>query len=157
MFERFTKEARAVVVEATRQASEERGDLHIGTEHLLIGVPTGRSAAAVALGWTSGDLIGALADLERADLERAGIVADFGQLPPSPARNKHLPLTGGAKESLARSLEIAIELRHHHIGPDHILSALAQGSPADRAVRMMRHLDIDPRVVAATARGVLVR
>jgi Clp amino terminal domain, pathogenicity island component len=48
MFERFTAEARAVVVRAQEEARSLRHD-YIGTEHLLLGVLAGRGTAGASL------------------------------------------------------------------------------------------------------------
>jgi ATP-dependent Clp protease ATP-binding subunit ClpA len=150
MVERFPRASKRAVVEAER-AARERGDSHIGTEHLFIGAVTVGTDAAQSYGWTGARVSGALADMERRDLASIGVIADVGDHLPPLRRRRHLPFTDGAKESLKRSLAIASSRGDRWICPDHILAALAERRPFDPAVRLMIHLDVDPSEVARRA------
>jgi ATP-dependent Clp protease ATP-binding subunit ClpA len=149
MFERFTKEARAVVVQAQVEA---RGLHHpfIGTEHLLLAMLTaGTGPGAQALRDR---------DLDAADMRRrlAGIVGQAGdELDPAalatlgidldevrrateasfgpgaldargrgPAPKGHIPFSKRAKKALELSLREALRLGHNHIGTGHVLLGL---------------------------------
>jgi ATP-dependent Clp protease ATP-binding subunit ClpA len=149
MFERFSKEARAVVV----GAQEEARRLHhqsIGTEHLLLAL------------LTSGDGPGGQAlrerDLDAADIRRRVVTlvdppgddldpealatlgidleqvrrvteASFGPgaldaRGRKPSKTGHIPFSGRAKKVLELSLREAVRLGHNHIGTGHVLLGL---------------------------------
>ncbi|MFC4949807.1 Clp protease N-terminal domain-containing protein [Pseudonocardia sp. GCM10023141] len=110
MFERFTGEARQVVVLAQEEARN-RNHNYTGTEHLLLGflalpgdVPAVR--ALRSLGFTREQLV--------ADVERI-----IGQ--GTKALKGHIPFTPRAKKVLELSLREAIRLGVNHIGPEHLL------------------------------------
>ena len=113
MFERFTAEARSVVVRAQEEA---RGLQHnyIGTEHILLGLlamPT--SVAAKAL-----RNLGVTAATVRGGIEEA---VGKGQKESPPG---HIPFSKRAKKVLELSLREALQLKHNYIGTEHILLAL---------------------------------
>jgi ATP-dependent Clp protease ATP-binding subunit ClpA len=152
MFERFTKEARDVVVGAQREARRLGHDC-VGTEHVLLGLlqADGIPARVLAgLGVTAGAVerevlaFGRSGPFGAADAEALGAIgidldevrrrleASFGPgaLRWRPGRRGHRrgPLPGGhipfsprAKKVLELSLREAVRLKHHHIGPEHIL------------------------------------
>jgi ATP-dependent Clp protease ATP-binding subunit ClpA len=152
MFERFTGEARQVVVEAQEEARTRAAD-EIRTEHLLAAVYTVHDDLALAvldeLGVDGADV---LRDLERGGppptldaeaLSTIGIDLDevrrqveeaFGPgaldrtraaLGGSPGRLPgHIPFDGPAKKALGLSLREAIHLGHDRIGAAHILLGL---------------------------------
>jgi ATP-dependent Clp protease ATP-binding subunit ClpA len=64
MFERFTKDARQVVVDARSQARQ-LGNRHVGTEHLLLALMEGDSGSAVLLRDTGLTQDGVRAAIER--------------------------------------------------------------------------------------------
>jgi ATP-dependent Clp protease ATP-binding subunit ClpA len=100
MFERFTKAAREVVVNAVAIA-DDRGDSRVGTEHLLAGVAATSSRAAEVLdrlGAGPEQVKTAISDLDRTALAAVGIDQDSVRL--GPAGNewrrtkRHIPFTG---------------------------------------------------------------
>jgi ATP-dependent Clp protease ATP-binding subunit ClpA len=111
MFERFSGEARHVVV----SAQEEARDLdhnYIGTEHLLLGLLTSDSlanASLKALGYTH-------------DNVQAKVEEIVGRGKASPGG--HIPFTPRAKKVLELSLREALQLKHNYIGTEHILLGL---------------------------------
>jgi ATP-dependent Clp protease ATP-binding subunit ClpC len=113
MFERFTAEARSVVVRAQEEARGLQHD-YIGTEHILLGLfsmPTSAAARALRnLGVTAAAV-------------RAGVEETVGrgkkEAPPG-----HIPFTKRAKKVLELSLREALQLKHNYIGTEHILLAL---------------------------------
>ncbi|GAA4083538.1 Clp protease N-terminal domain-containing protein [Actinomadura miaoliensis] len=147
MFERFTKDARAVVVLAQEEAARELGHRHIGPEHLLLALVQDAGPAGRALrghGLEAHDLRSRLArtttggdPLDPEALRSIGIDLDavrqaaeesFGagalDAPPGrwrPGRRSHVPFTKGAKKSLELSLRHALRLKHKSIGTGHIL------------------------------------
>jgi ATP-dependent Clp protease ATP-binding subunit ClpC len=113
MFERFTAEARTVVVRAQEEARLLRHN-SIGTEHILLGLftmPTSIAARALRnLGVT-------------ASAVRTGIEESVGPGQDDVSAG-HIPFTKRAKKVLELSLREALQLKHNYIGTEHILLAL---------------------------------
>lgn len=113
-FERFTKEARKVVVMAQEEARLLRHD-YIGTEHILLGLldaPDGVAARVLhRLGYDK--------ETARADVAAA--------VEPGPKQlNGHIPFAPSAKKTLDLALREAQQLHHTSIGTEHILLALVR-------------------------------
>ena len=111
MFERFSGQARHVVVSAQEEARELDHN-YIGTEHLLLGLLTSDSLASAslnALGYTRDDV-------------QAKVVTIVGRGKASPGG--HIPFTPRAKKVLELSLREALQLKHNYIGTEHILLGL---------------------------------
>jgi ATP-dependent Clp protease ATP-binding subunit ClpA len=111
MFERFSGQARHVVV----SAQEEARDLdhnYIGTEHLLLGLLTSDSLACASL-----NALGYTHDNVQAKVEEM-----IGRGKASPGG--HIPFTPRAKKVLELSLREALQLKHNYIGTEHILLGL---------------------------------
>jgi ATP-dependent Clp protease ATP-binding subunit ClpA len=154
MLERFTDNARRVVMAAKAKAAE-RADDHVGALHLLSALRTGDSVAARALADLGVDAAavdralgpgGTPAPATTTDdaeaLRAIGIDLDeikrkieesFGEgalqrvpLTPRGPLNwiGRTPLTGEAKQALAESLKEARALRHNYIGTEHLLLGL---------------------------------
>jgi ATP-dependent Clp protease ATP-binding subunit ClpA len=172
MFERFTKQAREVLVEA-QGAARRLGDDHLGDEHLLLGLlAEGKGVAATVLGGLG--VTTAAVDRELAarqtrpaglglhdaealeaigiDLEeiRRRIEASFGAGALERAtrrRKRHLPFARPAKRALEGSLREALALGHNYIGTEHLLLGLLR--QPDEAVATLRALEAPPEVVRA--------
>jgi hypothetical protein len=114
MFERFTDQARRVVVQAQEEART-LGHNYIGTEHILLGLLIEREGlAAQAL-----STLGISLDTAREQVvEIAG--AGTGQM------SGHVPFTPRTKKVLELSLREAQRLGHDHIGTEHILLGLVR-------------------------------
>ncbi|MEV4681772.1 Clp protease N-terminal domain-containing protein [Streptomyces kurssanovii] len=156
MFERFTKDARAVVIGAT--ACAERADSSTVTEeHLLLslldlgGSRTDFAFTALGVMDRRADLEASLADVRRrggmtkADEEAlAGLGIDVGAIVARVEETHgagalagdrkdrrwwsgHRAFTREAKSALEKSLRIALGRRDRTIGAEHILLALASG------------------------------
>lgn len=112
MFERFTDEARRVVVLAQEEARS-LDHPQIGTEHLLLGlVHEPRSEVADVLIELGVDV----------DALRHAVHAVAGRgVEPSPS---HLPFSRQAKEALELALRESLQLSHREIRPAHILLGL---------------------------------
>ena len=166
MFERFTQDARLVVVDAQEEATR----LHhgqIGTEHLLLALlrrdtPTaavllrhGLTREAVAesvVGYVgSGDLDAEALTALGIDLDavRSTVEASFGpgaldaEGPrQGSGRAGHLPFTPRAKKVLELSLREALALKHKAISDGHItLGLLREGEGL--AAKVLHDLGID--------------
>jgi uncharacterized membrane protein len=146
MFERFTREARAAVMQAVEHASRARA-AQIETEHLLLGVCRGDSLAARVLAGAGANeqalaeavtrlddarLLGTLGiDMEeiRASVERtfgpgAWTNEGFGPACRSRPQGGHIPFTAEAKKALELSLREALALKSGRIEAGHILLGL---------------------------------
>ncbi|MHA6625869.1 Clp protease N-terminal domain-containing protein [Pseudonocardia sichuanensis] len=154
MFERFTGEARKVVVDAQEEARTRAAD-EIRTEHLLAAIYTVRDDLALAvldeLGVDEADVLrdidrlrpGSTRALDADALSAIGIDLDevrrqveeaFG--PGALDRTRaahggspgrlfgHIPFEGQAKKALELALREAVHLRHDRIGAAHILLGL---------------------------------
>jgi ATP-dependent Clp protease ATP-binding subunit ClpA len=112
MFERFSGQARQVVVSAQEEARELDHN-YIGTEHLLLGLlatsDSLASASLAGLGYTHDDV--------QASVEA---LIGRGKAPPG----GHIPFTPRAKKVLELSLREALQLKHNYIGTEHILLGL---------------------------------
>lgn len=132
MFERFTDRARRVVVLAQEDAKV-LGHLHIGTEHLLLGLlHEGDGVAAKTLASLG-------ISLEAARNQATDIIGG-GTSPLS-----HLPFSPRAKKVLELSLREALQLGHNYISTEHILLALireGQGVGTQIIVRLGGNLGV---------------
>jgi ATP-dependent Clp protease ATP-binding subunit ClpC len=112
MFERFTDQARRVVVLA-QEESRILNHNYIGTEHLLLGlIHEGQGGAATAL-----EAMGISLEAVRHQVEE---IVGKGQEAPS----GHIPFTPRAKKVLEFSLRESLQLGHDYIGTEHILLGL---------------------------------
>ena len=136
MFDRFTDEARRVVVLAQEEARSLEHD-YIGTEHLLLGMlqaGTGSGAAVLrSLGVSCDDA-------------RAIVIEIVGRGDAEPA--SAIPFTPRAKKVLELSLRESLKLDHHEISDAHILLALLRET-AGVAARALARLDVDAAAVRA--------
>ena len=148
MFERFTSDARDVVVLAQEEARALRHG-HIGTEHLLLSILTTGEGTAhevlTAAGIGESQVRQAIQRPSRMDAEalesigidldavRAKVEATFGPgaLDEVPAAEKkgwfgkwHRPFTARARKVLELALREALALKHDHIGTEHLLLGL---------------------------------
>ncbi len=173
MFERFTENARTVVVLA-QQDARERGDSAIDTGHVLralLAVPD-NLALMVLEGYSvrradlEADLAGraptpsAAGSVEDADaLAALGIDLDevrrrieeaFGPGALDRAREPkrrflggHIPFAKESKKALELSLREALALRHNYIGTEHILLGLLHGEGVAHDVLVARGVLLD--------------
>ena len=161
MFERFTADARQVVVRAQEEARELHSG-HIGTEHVLLGLIDQRSPTAAVLsahGLTRESTVAAIraaGDLDAAALGAVGIDLDavrdsveaaFGPGALDVPRGKrspkgHIPFTPRAKKVLELSLREAIALKSPSIADGHIaLGLLREGEGLAAKVLAERGID----------------
>ncbi len=164
MFERYTRAAGDVVARAQVEARE-LGDAGVGTEHLLLGVAFRDGAVLASLGVDRAALHETVADMRRDGLDAAALATigidldavrrsverSFGPGALAGRRRRragHLPFSPGAKRTLERSLREALALRDRHIGPEHILLALAS-EPDTAAAEALRRCGTTPDAVRA--------
>jgi ATP-dependent Clp protease ATP-binding subunit ClpC len=130
MFERFTDDARSVVVAAQKEARALKHG-RIGTEHVLLGLysaPTGIAVQAL-------NRLGITADTVREEvLDMVG--------PGSEAPSGHIPFSPRAKKVLELGLREALQLGHNYIGTDHILLALEREGDGVAAKILAKHVNM---------------
>lgn len=138
MFERFTDQARRVVVLAQEEARM-LGHNYIGTEHILLGlIHEGEGIAAKELESHGISL--------EATRQQVGEIIGQGQEKPS----GHLPFTSGAKEVLEFSLRESLQLGHNYIGTEHVLLGLIrEDGIAAQILRDHYLLEIHDNVILA--------
>ena len=165
MFERFTRDARAVVEEAEQECRRLGGGA-VGPEHLLLGLWATDGTPAVraleALGLQRDELrqeVGAVAPLpDAAALQALGIDLDgvrerveaaFGRgaldraRRPAKLRRRSVRFTPSAKRALELSLRASLELGHRSIGSEHVLLGIVAAD--DRPVeRLLTGHGVDP-------------
>src|SRR5215471_3906493 len=113
MFERFTDQARRVVVQAQEEARM-LGHGYVGTEHILLGLLSEGDGLAARVLTTLG------VSLDAAREQVAEIIGEGagGQ------RTGHFPFTPRTKKVLELSLREAQRMGHGYIGTEHILLGL---------------------------------
>jgi ATP-dependent Clp protease ATP-binding subunit ClpA len=163
MFERFTEDARGVVVQAQAEARALRHG-YIGTEHLLLGAAATEGDVARVLA-TNGATPDALRDAIRAEVGEGGldaaalatlgidldeirrrVEATFGEGALErrrPARGGHVPFTPRAKKSLELALREAVARGDKHIGTEHVVLGTLRDEKA-LASCILRRAGADP-------------
>ena len=156
MFERFTKEARAVAERAQHEAAG-AGSAAIEAEHLLLalarrpGGPSGRALASAGLGHE--EVAGALEAEQRQSLAAVGVAVDAFDLPrPAPSERPRWAASG--KLALERALRAAMRRGDRRLDPGHILLGVlaAEAGTVPRALRLVA---IEPAELAAATEAEL--
>ena len=131
MFERFTEQARKVVVLAQEEARHFNHN-YIGTEHLLIGLfRENEGIAARAL---------KAANISLEDLRgQLGNIVGYGE----EGMGGQAPFTPRSKKVLELAFREALNLGHNYIGTEHVLLGLVRESEGV-ATRMLTILDVHP-------------
>jgi ATP-dependent Clp protease ATP-binding subunit ClpA len=129
MFERFTNQARHVVVLAQEEARRLNHN-YIGTEHVLLGLLGERGIACRVLQ-------GVGMSLDDAREEVRGVVGPGKKTPTG-----HIPFTPRAKKTLELALREALQLHHNFIGTEHILLGLIREGDGVAAQIMRDHADL---------------
>jgi hypothetical protein len=141
VFERFTEEARQVVVLSQKEAVA-LGHNYIGTEHELLGL--------LRLEGDVGGVLGRLdVTLERV---RSQVVEIVG--PGDEVVSGQVPFTPRAKKVLEISLREALSLGHDFIAPEHILLGLMRENEGV-AARILHELEVDYDNVREQVIGLL--
>jgi ATP-dependent Clp protease ATP-binding subunit ClpA len=171
MFERFTKDARAVVVLAQEEAIALEAD-RIGNEHLLLGLAAEQGTAARVLDPLGLGHADVRAELERTnkrldadalasigiDLEevRRRVEESFGPGALSGHRAGRRPFSPGAKKALQLSLREAIALGDRHIGSEHILLGVMR-DPGEPMADVLRRRKQTPEAIRAAVMAARTR
>jgi ATP-dependent Clp protease ATP-binding subunit ClpA len=173
VFERFTPDAREVVVLAQEEARALRHDA-IGSEHLLLsllrlhtpttavlrrhGLDHDAVAGAVAARAGGEDLDGEALRTLGIDLDAVRDVAEATFGPgalDAPRRRRgspaHIPFTAGAKKVLELALREALAMRSRSITDGHIALGLLRGGGT--ALALLRERGVDPEALRADLGG----
>jgi ATP-dependent Clp protease ATP-binding subunit ClpA len=132
MFERFTSQARRVIVRSQEEARDLEHNF-IGTEHILLGILSADQESVATRVLASHGLT-----LEVARTEVVGIVGR-GKTKPS----GHIPFTPRAKKTLELALRAALQLHHNYIGPEHILLGLIREGEGVGPQILRDHAELD--------------
>jgi ATP-dependent Clp protease ATP-binding subunit ClpA len=120
MFERFTDEARQVLVRATDVAKELKSP-HIRRHHMLIGLLDGAE---------SSELVGEVFDAAQVDRPafRARLLDSLKASEEPDLETGSKPFSGGAKKALELALREALSLGHNYVASFHLLLAILRGA-----------------------------
>lgn len=143
MFERFSEQARQVVVLAQEEART-GGYSSIGTGHLLAGAVAAGAGAAEVLRTRFGVGLGEVRDALAAEQPATGAGRFDGQMPFRPE----------AKDALEASLRETLQLGHGPIRDEHLLLGLATQEDTT-ASRMLLRLGIAPGELRAAIEAAL--
>jgi ATP-dependent Clp protease ATP-binding subunit ClpA len=177
MFERFTKDARQVVILA-QDEGRALGHRGIGTVHLLLALSAGDGAGARALrdhglepdglrervrrlaGLGPDPIDGAALATIGIDIDevRRSVEAAFGAGALEGARRVkgHIRFTTQAKKALELSLRSALALEHKHINSGHVLlGLLASRGADDLALEILGDAGVDVDALTATATRIV--
>jgi hypothetical protein len=144
MFERFTEQARQVVVLAQDEARQLRHP-QIGTEHILLALLRDEHGGIAAQLLQSFDLT---VEGVRVRLRK---IAPPGEGPPTSGQ---IPFTSPAKRVLEGALRETQSLGRDHIGTEHLLLGLLSENES-LAMRILRDCDVDPEHVRTRIFGAL--
>ena len=134
MFERFTEQARQVVVLAQEEARTLKHD-YIGTEHILLGLLREEEGLAARL-LQSLDIT-----VERVRAQVLRIVGSCEEV-----ASGQIPFTRRAKKVLELALREALSLGHDYIGTEHILLGLVRENEGV-AARILLDFDADSKKI----------
>jgi ATP-dependent Clp protease ATP-binding subunit ClpC len=141
VFERFTDEARRVIVMAQDEAREMPHN-YIGTEHLLLGLL--RTDESVGF-WALND-VGITLDSARRSVLR---IVGPGEQPYA-----HIPFTERSKKVLENALRVSTQRSNPTIGSGDILLGVLQ-EPESVGVQVIRDHDVDVAVLEQKARAAM--
>jgi ATP-dependent Clp protease ATP-binding subunit ClpC len=144
VFERFTEQARQVVVHAQDEART-LGHNYIGTEHLLLGVLRGTGGIAA-------DLLESRAIGLGEALERVLRTVGRGEW----RATRQLAFTARAKRALELSVQEALDRGDSHVRTEHILLGLTRIEDGI-AAQVLLDLGTTPRALAEEVRNELGR
>jgi len=132
MFEHFTNRARKVMALANQEA-QRRNHEFVGTEHILLGlIMEGIGVGAAVLKELNVDLSKIRAAVERLAPGGPEVIV-LGQL----------PLTPGARKVIDDAIEESRNLKHNHVGTEHLLLGLLRETHGI-AAQVLAQLGVNP-------------
>ncbi len=141
MFERFTDQARRVVV-LSQEAARELGHNYIGTEHVLLGLLSPALSSPPSWSCVGTDALSHF-DISY-DKVHAAVKEIIGQNDSRPVG--HIPFTPRAKKVMELSLREALQLHHNYIGTEHVLLGLIREGDGV-GIQVLVKLGVDPSSV----------
>ncbi|HEY0074815.1 MAG TPA: Clp protease N-terminal domain-containing protein [Abditibacteriaceae bacterium] len=129
MWQRFTERARRVILLGQEEASK-MNSIHVGTEHLLLGIVSEEGVAAQIL-----IKMGVAPEQVRQEI-MAAIV------PNDERGHQESSLTPRAKRVLELAADEARRMKHNYIGTEHLLLALMREKDGS-AAKVLRQLGLD--------------
>ena len=150
MFERFTRDAKHVVL-AALDAAQRLGAEQVEPEHLLLGLAAGDTPAsrAIAEAGLDGDAIVAAIEADLvAMLEVVGVPASVVDATPAAPRADHPGFGVHGKAALERSLREAVCRNERRLGSEHVLLGVLH-APSPTLVRVLARLGVEPARLAA--------
>lgn len=138
MFERFTRDARRVVVQAADVEAAALGAQTVEAEHLLL-------ALSDTIGVAHATLVEALEAETAASLDAVGVV--LRPPPPAPRRGS-MRMGASAKLALHRSLQAALARKDRRIGAEHLALGVLQAE-VGTVPRALALAGLDREAIAA--------
>ena len=129
--DKFTTNAKKVLTNANKLARE-LGDLHLGTEHILMAMMNVRTGTAYEL----------LSELGLS-LEKLEMAMNFA----GRVGSTKVGLTSNSKKLIEGAVLIAAQYGSFYIGTEHLLFSMAQNR-GSKAYALLLDMDIDPAVIA---------
>ncbi|HVF78735.1 MAG TPA: Clp protease N-terminal domain-containing protein [Solirubrobacteraceae bacterium] len=150
MFERFTRDAKSVVLRAM-DATMRLGAEQVAPEHMLLALAEGDGPARRALteaGLDAATIAAAIeADLA-AMLEVVGVPPSVLAAVPARPRADRPDFSVHAKSTLEQAMREAVQRGERKLGPEHVLLG-ALRPPAPTLARVLARLDVEPQRLAA--------
>jgi len=150
MFERFTREAKHVVV-AAMGATQRLGAEQVEPEHFLLALAEGSSPAARAIAEAGMDSEAITAAIEAdlvAMLEVIGVPASVVGATPATPRVDRPDFGIHARRALEQAMREAVNRKEKRLGPEHVLLG-ALHAPSPTLARVLARLDVEPARLGA--------
>ncbi len=150
MFERFTRDARQVVV-TSLAAAQRLGAETVEPEHLLIGLTRGDTPAACAISEAGLDCDAISAAIEAdlvAVLELVGVPASVVDATPAAPRADRPGFGVHGKAALEQALREAVRRGERRLGTEHVLLGVLH-APSPTLARLLARLGIEPERLVA--------
>jgi len=135
--DKFTTNAKKVLTNA-QKLGRDLGDMHLGSEHVLMAMLNVRSGSAY-------EILSSLG----VSVEKAEMVLGFVQ-----RGGERTGLTDNAKRLIEGAVLVAAQYGGFYIGTEHLLFALVQNR-SSRAYEMLLELGVDPGVIAAQVAALM--
>ena len=149
MFERFTRDARAVVV-AALGAAQRLGAAQVEPEHLVLGLAAGDTAASRAIAEAGIDAAAITATIEAdlvAMLEVVGVLASVVGATPAAPRADRPDFGVHAKRALELALREAVRRKERRLAAEHVLLGVLD-RPSPTLSRVLARLGVEPQRLA---------
>jgi ATP-dependent Clp protease ATP-binding subunit ClpA len=141
---RLGLDVRRAVLNVAAAEARRRAAGRTGTQDLLLATLHDPTSEAISiLGTDLGAARTAADRLDRAALASVGVDLGPIELIPSPAGGRRLPLTAGARSTLARAVRLARAERRSRVEMRHLVTALLAAHRPDPAVDVLDELGVD--------------